>query len=151
MNIYPAFTNVRSFTAYQFSKLRMQGLWESAFAKLSGNNSTLKIFPKSFRRENHLRKNIGLNTIRVNEIVGTLNRRSDLSLNRDGWSPILVHKIGNEYYVEDGHHRVSIAWSMGMVYIEAIVWEYCQDTQPKNNCLPHSHVERSCIRVYATR
>jgi hypothetical protein len=149
----------------------MQGLWESAFAKLSGNNSTLKIFPKSFRRENHLRKNIGLNTIRVNEIVGTLNRRSDfdykfrplrkhlldrwidtyLSLNRDGWSPILVHKIGNEYYVEDGHHRVSIAWSMGMVYIEAIVWEYCQDTQPKNNCLPHSHVERSCIRVYATR
>lgn len=171
MNIYPTFTNVRSFTAYQFSKLRMQGLWESVFAKLSGNNSTLKIFPNSIPRKNHYRENIGLKTIRVNEVVGTLNRHSDfdykfrplrkhlldrwvttyLSLERDGWSPILVHKIGNEYYVEDGHHRVSIARSIGMVYIEAIVWEYCQDTHPNNSCHPQFYAQRNCVSAYATR
>ena len=171
MNIHPTFTNVRSFTAYQFSKLRMQGLLESVFAKLSGNYSALKIFPNSSHRRNHHQKNIGLNIIRLNEVVGTFDRRSDfdykfrplckhllgrwvntyLSLERDGWPPILVHKIDNEYYVEDGHHRVSIARSVGMVYIEATVWEYCRDTKRKNDCHPQSYVERSCVRAYATR
>jgi len=37
---------------------------------------------------------------------------------------IVVHKIGEQYYVEDGHHRVSVARSVGMVFIEAKIWEY---------------------------
>ena len=47
-----------------------------------------------------------------------------LSLEGRIWDPIVVHKVGEQYYVEDGHHRVSVARSLGRTFIEAKVWEY---------------------------
>lgn len=41
-----------------------------------------------------------------------------------GWEPIVVHKIGNLYFVEDGHHRVSVGRAAGLQVIEAYVVEY---------------------------
>jgi hypothetical protein len=41
-----------------------------------------------------------------------------------GWPPIRVHQLGNLYFVEDGHHRVSVARQLGFADIEAIVTEY---------------------------
>jgi hypothetical protein len=43
-----------------------------------------------------------------------------------GWKPVIVHKIGEIYYVEDGHHRVSVARHSGMTYIEGRVIDYPQ-------------------------
>ena len=40
-----------------------------------------------------------------------------------GWEPITVHKIGDLYFVEDGHHRVSVARHSGWDTIEAQVYE----------------------------
>ncbi len=169
MNIHPSFTNARSFTSYQFSRLRMRGLWASFLAKLSDKSSALKVFPLQGNHPN--RKYLGLKNIRVNEVVGTLDRQCDfdtkfrplgkhlldrwvnsyLSLERDGWSPILVHKIGDEYYVEDGHHQVSIARFMEMVYIEAIVWEYSRECPKICDCQPKKYVERSHANAYAAQ
>jgi hypothetical protein len=33
-------------------------------------------------------------------------------------------KVGENYYVEDGHNRVSVARALGMLSIRAEVWEY---------------------------
>jgi hypothetical protein len=86
----------------------------------------------------------GLQEIPVNAIVGSVNRPHDFnrrfqplrdsSANRwvqmhvlaseQGWPPIEVHKVGNLYFVEDGHHRVSVARHLGLKLMEATVWDY---------------------------
>jgi hypothetical protein len=71
-----------------------------------------------------------------------------INLEREGWPPILVHKVGENYYVEDGHHRVSIAQAMGMTFIQARVWEYpCLAKEPKQ-CQPVPCPEQSARKVY---
>jgi hypothetical protein len=35
--------------------------------------------------------------------------------------PISVYRLGDEHYVDDGHHRVSVARALGMVAIDAEV------------------------------
>ena len=144
MNIYPSFTNARSSASYKFSALRMRALRDSFWAKLTGRNSKLTAFPEHAQRDRPNRKLVGVKDIRIDQIIGTLNRDCDFDnkfrplgkhllerwvnifayLDPDGWEPILVHKIGEQYYVEDGHHRVSVARSIEMFFIQAKVWEY---------------------------
>ena len=38
--------------------------------------------------------------------------------------PIELYKLGDRYYVVDGHHRVAAALSLGQVEMDAIVTEY---------------------------
>jgi hypothetical protein len=37
--------------------------------------------------------------------------------------PISVFKVGDQHYVDDGHHRVSVAYALGMAAIDADVIE----------------------------
>lgn len=144
MNIYPSFTNLRSHVSYKFSALQTRALHDGLWAKVTGRNSSLGTFPEEVRRSNPNKKLLGVKEIRVDQIVGTLNRFSDfdhefrplkqhllnrwvdtfIRLQHDEWLPIVVHKIGDQYYVEDGHHRVSVARAIGMIFIEANIWEY---------------------------
>ena len=41
-----------------------------------------------------------------------------------GWPSIKVYQVGNLYFVEDGHHRVSVARQLRITLIEAEIWEY---------------------------
>jgi hypothetical protein len=41
-----------------------------------------------------------------------------------GWEPIVVHQIDSLYFVEDGHHRTSVARNLGLETIEAVVTAY---------------------------
>lgn len=169
MNLSPSFTNVRSFTSYQFSRLRMRAVWSAFLAKISGRDWSPETFPTE--REYPNRKLIGLKTVHVSQIIGTLNRTSDFDrqfrplgkhlLNRwvntyinrdlDGWAPILVHKIGEDYYVEDGHHRVSVARATEMIYIEANVWEHSAHP-PKLNSAPEKEYAGRCgIEAYVAQ
>ena len=86
----------------------------------------------------------GIKTVEVNKIVGSLNRyqqfdRTFLPLydqiaNR--WQnvdrafyqeidlpPVVLYKVGEVYFVVDGHHRVSVAREQGQLFIEAEVRE----------------------------
>ena len=168
--MYPTFTNLRSFTSYKFSTLRMRALWDEFWAKLTGRETRLAAFPKHERRNNPNKKLLGTKDIRVEQIIGTFNRVSDfddqfrplskhlsdrwvntyITLERDGWSPILVHKIGEHYYVEDGHHRVSVARSIGMAFIEAKVWEYPVRLKQTKVCPSIRRTERDSAKVYAS-
>jgi hypothetical protein len=144
MNMYPVPTNIRSYLYHRFFTLRTNARRDFLWAKLTGKNTELELFPEEAPEKSPNRNFIGTEEIPVEEIVGTMNRHSDfdnkfrplnkhllerwvnvyLSLERNGWPPILVHKVGDRYYVEDGHHRVSIAQALGMTFIPAKVWEY---------------------------
>ncbi len=171
-HFHPIFTNIRSFISYEFSALRMRALRDSFWAKMTGRNTELLTFPKRVQQERPNRKLIGAKEIPVANIVGTFGRQSDfdhefrprkrhmndrwvntyLGLEHDGWSSILVHKVGEDYYVEDGHHRVSVARSLGMASIEAKIWEYSTEpakTAGVQQCQSAQCVEKKPAKVYA--
>ena len=169
MNMHPAFTNVRSDTAYRFSSLRLRALRNRFLAKLTGTNSKLMKFPQEVQRRDPNRKLLGVQDVCVDQIIGTLNRDCDfdhrfrplgkhllerwintfIRLDRGGWSPIVVHKIGEQYYVEDGHHRVSVARSIGMIFIAAKVWEYHSQPTQTEGCESIKGTEPGFSKTYA--
>ncbi len=86
----------------------------------------------------------GLKTVRVNQIVGSLNRyhqfdrfflptQDDTSsrwqaVNRAFYQdvslpPVVLYKVGQVYFVVDGHHRVSVAREQKQEFIDAEVRE----------------------------
>lgn len=168
MNVYPPFTNIRSYASYQFSALRMRALRHSLWTKISHRNTKLAVFPEEAPEKSPNRRFISVQEISVHHIIGTISRQGDfdhkfrplknylrdrwvntyMTLQGEGWPPILVHKVGNKYYVEDGHHRVSVAKSLGIVFIQAMVWEYPYSPKEPKNCQPDG-LERSSIQVYA--
>jgi hypothetical protein len=89
-------------------------------------------------------RRLGLKVIPLDSIVGTVDRSRDFDRSfrptsqrvRRRWEgiaeairrgqampPIDVYKIGDLYFVRDGHHRVSVARAMGLDSIEAYVTE----------------------------
>jgi hypothetical protein len=173
MNLPYFFTDIRSYFAYQFTALRTRAMRDHWIAKLIGNSNTMEIFPGTERRLSPNRNMIGIKNIHVADIIGSLNRQADFDpqfrplkkhiLNRwvnayilheqDGWPAIIVHKVGNQYFVEDGHHRVSVARTIGMDFIEAKVWEYsfAENTKVISSCC----YEAQCVpskrqKAYAT-
>ena len=87
---------------------------------------------------------LGLRTIRLDTIVGTVDSRHDFDRHfrpissrvRSRWEqvalaqrrgeaipPIEVYRLGEQHFVIDGHHRVSIAAATGQQMIDAFVTE----------------------------
>ncbi len=87
---------------------------------------------------------LGIQTIRLDSIVGTVGRHNEFDRAfrpaskklRDRWlrvaktrrsgtdlPPIEVYRVNGLHFVEDGHHRVSVALAMGDTTIEAHVRE----------------------------
>jgi len=169
MNMYPHLTNVRSSLADKFYALQTPARRDSIWAKLTGQSTNLALFPEQAPEKGPNRKFTGPQDIPIEQIVGTLNRQSDfdrkfrplksylrdrwvntyLTFENGGWSPIVVHKVGENYYVEDGHHRVSVARLLGMAYIQAKVWEYPVCAKQTTKCQSLRHTERRSTNVYA--
>jgi hypothetical protein len=89
-------------------------------------------------------RRLGLQTIRLDTIVGTVDSRRDFDRRfrptsarvRERWErlalaqrrgesipPIDVYRVGTLHFVRDGHHRVSIALATGQTTIDAYVTE----------------------------
>src|SRR5450432_2953678 len=89
-------------------------------------------------------RSLGLQTIRLDTVVGTVDSRRDFdrqfrptsSRVRERWDrlalaqrrgesipPIDAYRIGDLHFVQDGHHRVSIALATGQKVIDAYVTE----------------------------
>jgi len=85
---------------------------------------------------------LGLRTIRLDSVVGTVDRTRDFDRGfrptttrvRGRWQriaaaqrrgeafpPISVYRVGDLHFVRDGHHRVSVAKSLGRADIDAYV------------------------------
>jgi hypothetical protein len=90
------------------------------------------------------REDLGLKVVPLESIVGTVDRAADFDRGfrptsprlRSRWEriaaaqrrgeslpPISLYKVGDLYFVRDGHHRVSVAKSQGRVDIDAYVTE----------------------------
>jgi hypothetical protein len=85
---------------------------------------------------------IGQMTVPIQQIIGSENRVQDFDAHfyprkahiEERWvgiakarlmgtplPPVELVQVGEDYYVRDGHHRVSVAKALGEVYIEANV------------------------------
>lgn len=122
-------------------RARLWRLWR----RLTGRPQRLlpfaPVYARLKQRTSHHR---GIQEIPLRQIVGSLDKASHFDRSfrplygelRErwltvkmlqvwhGWEPIVVHKIANLYFVEDGHHRVSVARDAGLDVIEATVIEY---------------------------
>jgi hypothetical protein len=171
MNAYPQLTNIRSKLSDKFFTLRTDARRDALWAKLMGKNTELAIFPEQAPEKGPNRQFTGTQDIPIEQITGTLNRQNDfdhkfrplqhylrdrwvnvyLSLENSDWGPIVVHKVGENYYVEDGHHRVSVARLQGIQFIQAKVWEYPVHVRQTKECQAERCPERSSKTAYAAR
>ena len=135
----------RSVTAIDFDAARLKAKIQKVFSTFRWKNPNLLSFyevTKLIKPDSEAY--LGMQTIEVKKIIGSENRYQDFSLAfyptnnalKNRWEsvdaarldnitlpPISVYKIGEWYFVRDGNHRVSVARSEGMEFIDAEVVE----------------------------
>src|SRR5215216_216586 len=128
-----------------FQRARFKAFMNRVWGAVSGQPSMLLSYDE-IKEKLHIGGPIyrGVKTVRVDQIVGSLNRYQDFdrvflpksdelaqrwqSVNRAFYQdislpPVVVYKVGQVYFVVDGHHRVSVAREQGQIFIEAEVRE----------------------------
>src|SRR6266498_5621984 len=128
-----------------FQRARFKAFMNRAWATLSGQPTTLLSYDE-IKEKLHIGGPIyrGVQTVLVEQIAGSLNRYHEFdrvfqpasdklaerwqSVNRAFYQeislpPVVLYKVGEVYFVVDGHHRVSVAREQGQIYIEAEVRE----------------------------
>lgn len=135
----------RMTTSHDFVKAHRHAVFQNIFSTFRWSNPDLLSFyevTKLIKPESEAYK--GMQTIPVRNIIGSENRYHDfssafypknISLQRRWESvdaanlddvilpPISVYKLGQWYFVRDGNHRVSVARSKGVEFIDAEVVE----------------------------
>ncbi len=129
-----------------FSKARFKSFINQAIAVLKGGQPTTLLSYDDVREKLRIGGPIyrGVKTIRVDQIAGSLNRyhefdraflpkedqlasrwqKVDRAFYQDiNLPPVVLYKVGEVYFVVDGHHRVSVAREKGQEFIEAEVRE----------------------------
>jgi hypothetical protein len=92
----------------------------------------------------------GTQTIAIENIKGSANKVDAFDANfhpksehiRDRWTkiatamlddvglpPVELVQVGNDYFVVDGHHRISVALALGNTHIDAMVTVYSVTTE----------------------
>src|SRR5512135_1277467 len=128
-----------------FQRARFKAFMNRLRGALSGQPSMLLSYD-DIKEKLHIGGPIyrGVQTVRVDQIAGSLNRYHEFdrvflpasdaladrwqSVNRAFYQdislpPVVLYKVGQVYFVVDGHHRVSVAREQGQLYIEAEVRE----------------------------
>jgi hypothetical protein len=128
-----------------FQRVRFKAFMNRIRATLSGQPTTLLSYDE-IKEKLHIGGPIyrGVQTVLVDQIAGSLNRYHEFdrvflpvsdklaerwqSVSRAFYqdislSPVVLYKVGQVYFVVDGHHRVSVAREQGQLYIEADVRE----------------------------
>ena len=132
-------------TANDFENARMKARLQSIFSTFKWKKPDLLSFyevTKLIKPSSQAYK--GMQAIPVKKIIGSENRYHDFSSAfypkntslRERWQsidaarldnvtlpPISVYKIGEWYFVRDGNHRVSVARTEGLDFIDAEVVE----------------------------
>jgi hypothetical protein len=128
-----------------FQRARFKAFMNRAWGTLSGQRTTLLSYDE-IKEKLHIGGPIyrGIKTVHVDQIAGSLNRYHEFdriflpasdslaerwqSVNRAFYQdvslpPVVLYKVGQVYFVVDGHHRVSVAREQGQLEIEAEVRE----------------------------
>ena len=135
-----------------------------------GRSTKLAVFPEEAPAKSPNRRFLGVREIPVREIIGSISRQNDfdnqfrplnsylqerwvnayLDTQAGGLVPHPGTSGGSGYYVEDGHHRVSIGRALGIAFIPAKVWEYPSLASEPKQCQPEPCPERSPATVYSS-
>ncbi len=128
-----------------YKRVRFKAFLNKVRSVLSGQSATLLSYDEvkeKLRIGGPIYR--GIQTVRVDQIAGSLNRyhefdraflpKQDVTSNR--WQrvdrafyeeislpPVVLYKVGDVYFVVDGHHRVSVAREQGQLFIDAEVRE----------------------------
>ena len=139
-----------------FNQIHWKAQRDSLLAKVLRKSSTLKCFATVKNGQTLQKRLLNVMEIPTEKIVGTVERIDDfdgrfrplkkhlrdrwvsVAIRADGagWPPIEVFKVGEEYFVIDGHHRTSYALSHGMAFIDARVWEIQHAPEPEAQVVP---------------
>ena len=130
----------------EFDAARRAALMQDLLATLTGR--PLDLLPFDAVREGLWLKRFvdrGVREVPLDRVVGTLGREREfnraflpreeslrerwermrgLAEGPEGFAPVELYKVGEAYFVVDGHHRVSVARALGQDVIEASVKEY---------------------------
>lgn len=136
---------LNSMTQADFGRARFKSFINQVFAVLSGQRNNLLSYDEvkeKLRIGGPLYR--GVQTVRVDQIVGSLNRYHEFDRAflpkedqlAERWQkvdrafyedihlpPVVLYKVGEIYFVVDGHHRVSVAREQKQEFIEAEVRE----------------------------
>ncbi len=138
-------TDVSARVHADFARVRSRAFLNDLWALLAGKRNSLLSYDEvkeKLRISGPIYR--GVRTVEVAKIVGSVNRYRDFDSaflpahNRiaDRWQrvdrafyedvslpPVVLYKVGEVYFVVDGHHRVSVAREQGQEFIEAKVRE----------------------------
>ena len=162
MNQLPSVANTKNHAIKEFTSLRIRALLDSWLAKLLMRGNSPRSLVGSGISGLHAKRLPTTQRIRIDEIIGTIRPTDDfdkdfrplkrhsrdrwvntvLQLKTGGWQPIVVHKVGRCYYIAQGQYRVSVARSVGMKLLEAIVWDHSNCQTPRGNCASKQKVLR---------
>ena len=137
--------SMRTLAQETFLNARKQGTWHSLKNRLLRKPNRLESYADVTARGKLSRQHeLGTQPVEIKQIVGSMGRVDDFdrqfhprnSLNFERWMNIALafqkgvalpavelFKIDNQYFVKDGHHRISVASSHGQTFIDAAVTE----------------------------
>lgn len=131
----------------EFNRARMKGFWEALFSRMLRRTPCLLSFDESVQNLPVAQSvDLGVQDVSMAKIVGSVSREQDftrhflpcgfrhgdkerwrriytLAVTGAGFPPVVLYKIGQDYFVEDGHHRISVAKYLAWETIQAQVIE----------------------------
>jgi len=138
--------NIKVKAKNEFESARFKSLLNKLRSFTSGKENKLLSFEEISKGLNlHNQRYLGIRTVEVDDIVGSIDRYKDFDRHflpkkahlEHRWSNIYsaykkdinlplvqLYKVGNIYFVLDGNHRVSVANRMGVKYIDSEVTEF---------------------------
>jgi hypothetical protein len=138
-------TDISAQVHADFARARSRAFLHDLWALLSGTRNSLLSYgevKEKLRIGGPIYR--GVRTVEVAKIIGSVNRYRDFdhvflparNSIADRWQrvdrafyqevslpPVVLYKVGDIYFVVDGHHRVSVAREQGQEFIEAEVRE----------------------------
>ena len=140
---------IRQRCAHTFWQLLLIGKWRRLWQRLWRKPTNLLDLNNFWlTKKISTRHHLGLRNIAISQIVGSEGRVQDFDIsffprqlhNRDRWisiavaklmgktlPPVNLVKICDNYFIRDGHHRISVARALGQLEIDAEVVEWQVD------------------------
>jgi len=156
----------RSQAREAFHSFRLKALIGSIGSELFRGKNRLQDFGEQKGKIYPTPKYMGVQEIPLDQIAGSVGRKDDfdnqfrplkdhlrerwvnvyLRLQVEDLPAIQVYQVGDRYFVEDGHHRVSAARYIGRKFIQAEVWLYGEHASC-NSCCPAIKMESRAFNV----
>jgi hypothetical protein len=140
-------TNIYIQSEAEFCRAKKSGFWETLLGRLTRQRLHLLSFSEVVEPTAQLPvRDLGVQDVPLAQLVGSVSRAQNftrhfrprhcdhsskerwrtiytLAATGQGFPPISVFKVGQDYFVKDGHHRASVANYLGWETIQAQVVE----------------------------